>query len=80
MTNPTEIPLLRNQIDDERHTGLTKPSRIMVDKVTTVPRATMGERIGVVSDTTMLALSGNLVVFLGVTWRRRLGARDPSWR
>ncbi len=38
----------------------------MVDKVTTIPRAKLDQRIGAVSDTTMLALSRALVVFIGV--------------
>jgi len=65
-SDPTEIPLLRIPIEAELHTGLTKPSSIMVEKVTTISRAKLGERIGVVSDTTMLALSRTLIVFLGI--------------
>jgi mRNA interferase MazF len=38
----------------------------MVDKLTTMPRSTLGERIGAVSDTDMLSLSRSLVVFLGL--------------
>ncbi len=65
-TDPLEIPLLRIRLDDEPATGLTRPSSIMVDKLTTMPRAKLGEQIGEISDTTMLALSRNLVVFLGI--------------
>lgn len=60
----TDIPLLR--IPLEPGTGLSRPSSIMVDKVTTVPRAKLGERIGAVSDTTLLALSRALIVFSGI--------------
>jgi mRNA interferase MazF len=38
----------------------------MVDKVTTMPRSKLGEHIGAVTDTDMLALSRALVVFLGL--------------
>jgi mRNA interferase MazF len=38
----------------------------MLDKVTTMPRSKLGERIGQVSDTDMVALSRSLVVFLGL--------------
>jgi mRNA interferase MazF len=38
----------------------------MLDKVTTMPRSKLGERIGKVSDTAMLELSRRLVVFLGL--------------
>lgn len=65
-SDPTEIPLLRIRLDSEPGTGLTRASSIMVDKLTTVPRSKLGERVGVVSDTGMLALSRALVVFLGI--------------
>lgn len=61
----TEIPLLRIPLDGPG-TGLTQPSRIMVDKLTTMPRSKLGERIGEVSDIEMLALSRAIVVFLGI--------------
>lgn len=41
----------------------------MVDKVTTMPRAKLGERIGRVADTDMVALSRNIFVFLGLAVR-----------
>lgn len=65
-SDPTELPLLRIPLDPRSRTGLTQPSSIMVDKVTTMPRSKLGEHIGQVSDTEMLALSRSLVVFLGL--------------
>jgi mRNA interferase MazF len=38
----------------------------MVDKLTTMPRSRLGQHIGGVSDTDMLALGRALVVFLGL--------------
>ena len=38
----------------------------MVDKVTTVPRSKLGERVGHLSDDDMIRLSRALVVFLGL--------------
>ena len=64
--DPTEIPLLRIPLDPEAGTGLTQPSKIMVDKLTTMPRSKLGEQVGEVRDTDMLALSRALVVFLGL--------------
>ena len=46
--------------------GLAEASRIMLDKVTTMPRAKLGDRIGSVSGTDMATLSRSLVVFLGL--------------
>jgi mRNA interferase MazF len=65
-SDPTEIPLLRVPLDPDDSNGLDAPSSIMLEKVTTMPRSKLGERIGKVSDTDMLALSRGLVVFLGL--------------
>lgn len=66
-SDATEIPLLRIPLLPGSDTGLSQPSRIMVDKLTTMPRSKLGEQIGAVSDTDMLALSRSLVVFLGLS-------------
>lgn len=63
-TDATGIPLLRIPLGTGL--GLDRPSSLMVDKLTTMTRAKLGERIGAVSDTEMLALSRSLVVFLGL--------------
>ena len=65
-SDPTEIPLLRVPLDPDDSNGLDAPSSIMLDKITTMPRSKLGERIGKVSDADMLALSRGLVVFLGI--------------
>lgn len=64
-SDPTEIPLLRIPVGPGE-TGLSQASSLMVDKLTTMPRDKLGERVGSVSDTSMLALSRALVVFLGI--------------
>jgi mRNA interferase MazF len=64
-SDPTEIPLLRVPLDPNDSNGLDAPSSVMLDKVTTMPRSKLGERIGKVSDADMLALSRGLLVFLG---------------
>jgi mRNA interferase MazF len=65
-SDPTEIPLLRVPLNASRAAGLSQPSSIMIDKLTTMPRSKLGERIGRVSDTDMLVLARGLVVFLGL--------------
>jgi mRNA interferase MazF len=65
-SDPTDIPLLRIALDPTDNNGLAAPSRIMLDKLTTMPRSKLGERIGRVSDMDMAALSRGLVVFLGL--------------
>ena len=64
-SDPTEIPLLRVPLDPDDSNGLCARSSIMLDKVTTMPRSKLGERIGRVSDAEMVALSRGLLVFLG---------------
>lgn len=65
-SDPAEIPLLRIPLDPNDSNGLDAPSSIMLDKITTMPRSKIGERIGKVSGADMLALSRGLVVFLGL--------------
>ena len=68
-TDTVDVPLLRIQLEPDSDNGLSTPSRIMVDKATTMPRAKLGERIGRLSDTDMVALSRSLFVFLGLAVR-----------
>jgi mRNA interferase MazF len=65
-TNPVEAPLLRLPIDPSDENGLDQPSQLMVDKVTTVPRSSLGERLGRLRDDELVALNRSLVVFLGL--------------
>jgi mRNA interferase MazF len=65
-SDPTEIPLLRIRVGPVPSGALTQPSNIMVDKLSTVPRSKLGQHIGTVSDTDMLALTRALAVFLGM--------------
>jgi mRNA interferase MazF len=65
-TDPTDAPLFRLLIDPDEGNGLDAPSRIMVDKVTTVRRSRLGARVGVLDDASILRLNRALVVFLGI--------------
>ncbi len=65
-TDPTDAPLFRLLIEPDQGNGLGGPSRIMVDKVTTVRRARLGAKVGVLGDTSVLRLNRALVVFLGI--------------
>ena len=55
-TDPTEAPLFRLRIDPDEVNGLREPCSLMVDKITTVPRSKLGERIGRLSDEEMIRL------------------------
>lgn len=65
-TNPVEAPLLRLQVDASEGNGLERPSQLMVDKVTTVPRSSLGERLGKLRDDELVALNRSLIVVLGL--------------
>lgn len=65
-TSPVEAPLLRLPIDPSEENGLDQPSQLMVDKVTTVPRSSLGDRLGKLRDDEFVALNRSLLVFLGL--------------
>jgi mRNA interferase MazF len=65
-TNPVEAPLTRLVVEPLPSTGLDGPSRLMVDKVTTMPRATLRGHLGRLSDEDPVRLDRALLVFLGL--------------
>jgi mRNA interferase MazF len=62
----TDAPLLRLMVKPSPLTGLAQDSQIMVDKLTTVRRANLGQRIGRIDSATMVAVEQSLAVFLGL--------------
>lgn len=71
-TNPVDAPLIRIPIDPTDDNKLEEPSSLMVDKVTTLPRTSLGDRLGRLRDEELLQLNRSLIVFLG------LAAAPPS--
>ena len=65
-TDATEAPLIRVLIEPDDVNGLREPSRLMVDKLTTVPRSKVGQRMGRLADEDMVRLTRAMVVFLGL--------------
>ena len=65
-TDPTEAPLLRMLVEPTDRNGLSVASRLMIDKVTTVPKARLGKRIGKLHDEDIVRLNRALTVFLGL--------------
>ncbi|MFZ0396277.1 MAG: type II toxin-antitoxin system PemK/MazF family toxin [Terracidiphilus sp.] len=61
-----DTPLFRIGIGPGRGTGLEKPSQVMVDKPTTVPRTKIGTPIGRAAPETMDAIDEAMRHFLGV--------------
>lgn len=65
-TDPTEAPLFRLELAPDAVNGLRTPCRIMVDKITTVPRANLGLLVGQLGQEDMLRLNRATVAFLGI--------------
>lgn len=65
-TNPIAAPLFRLLVMPSERNGLTEPSSLMVDKLTTVPKAKLGRRIGSLDDEDIVRLNQATMVFLGL--------------
>lgn len=70
-TDPTEAPLFRIPVEPTEHNGLHRASRLMVDKITTVTRSKLGERIGRLGDEDIVRLNQAVLVFLGLAGSSR---------
>lgn len=68
-TDPTEAPLIRLPVEPDDRNGLRVPCSLMVDKITTVPRSKLGERVGGLTDEDMVRLGRAIVVFFGLAGR-----------
>lgn len=65
-TDPTEAPLFRLLIQPRAANGLRAASRLMVDKITTVPKTKIGTLVGCLADEDILRLNRAVLVFLGI--------------
>lgn len=65
-TDRAEAPLFRLEVTPTVENGLSDPSRLMADKLTTVPRGKLRKVVGRLSDTDMLRLNRAMMVFLGL--------------
>ena len=65
-TDPSDLPVFRVLVEPTTENGLRAVSRLMVDKVTTVPKSRLGKCIGRLVDEDLLRLNRSLLVFLGL--------------
>ena len=65
-TDPTDAPLFRLPVEPNEGNGLRTPSRLMMDKITTVPKEKLGSRIGRLDDEDLLRVNRAMMVFLGL--------------
>jgi mRNA interferase MazF len=73
-TDPTEAPLIR-LVEPNQRNGLRSACRLMLDKITTVPRTKIGALVGRLDDEDMMRLNQTMTVFLGIAASRPVGRR-----
>jgi len=65
-TDPTDAPLFRLLVEPNESNGLRAACRLIVDKITTVPKSKIGARVGRLTDEDMVRLNRAVLVFLGI--------------
>jgi len=77
-TDETDAPLFHLPVEPTDYSGLRVACRLMVDKITTIPKSKAGARIGRLDDEDILRLNRAITVFLGLaapTKSERLATR-----
>ena len=75
-TDETEAPLFRLPVVPNERNGLRTVCRLMVDKITTVPKSKIGSHVGRLDDKDVLRLNQAILVFLGLATSPRT-TREP---
>ena len=65
-TNAADVPLVRPGVVPTDTNGLKSPCRLMVDKISMMPRARLSMRIGRLGDSDIAELNRAMLVFLGL--------------
>ena len=66
-TDPTPAPTFRIPVPPTTRSGLRTACRVMVDKVTAVPRKRLRQRIGSLTSSELKSLNAAIFVFLGLS-------------
>ncbi|GLS21521.1 putative endoribonuclease MazF [Labrys miyagiensis] len=72
-TDPTDAPLFRLVVEQNERNGLRAACRLMVDKITTVPKAKLGTQVGRLDEEDIVRLNQAMTVFLGMAVSPRSG-------
>jgi mRNA interferase MazF len=75
-TDETDAPLFRLPVEPSERNGLRSPCRLMVDKLTTVPKSKIGSQVGRLDDEDVLRLNQAAIVFLGLAVSTRAGRKE----
>jgi mRNA interferase MazF len=65
-SDQTDAPLMRMLVEPSPRNGLQSASRLMIDKISTVPKERLGKRLGKLNDGDVIRLNRSLIVFLGL--------------
>ncbi len=74
-SDDTDAPLSRLPVEPNDRNGLRVARRLMVDKITTIPKTKAGRRIGRLDDEDVLRLNRAVLVFLGLAVSSRATRR-----
>lgn len=66
LTSSRADVLPRVLVEPTDSNGLTRASRIMIDKITSVRRDRLGQMIGALTDAQMVVVNRSMLVFLGI--------------
>ena len=77
-TDPTDAPLFRLPVEPSEGNGLRAVCRLLVDKITTVPKAKIGARVGRLADEDMVRLNRAVLVFLGIAAPTNTEQLEPA--
>ena len=77
-TDPTDAPLFRLSVEPDERNGLRAPSRLMVDKITTVPKSKIRSRLGRLDDAELVRINRAVAVFLGLGAPAKSSASRPT--
>ncbi len=72
-TDETDAPLFRLLVQSNQRNGLRTSCRLMVDKITTVPKLKVGALVGRLDDSDILRLNQAMLVFLGLAGSPKAG-------
>lgn len=79
-TDETDAPLFRLPVEPNDRNGLRIACRLMVDKITTVPKSKLGMQIGHLNEEDILRLNQAVMVFLGLAGSPRERREAPTDR
>ena len=74
-TDVTDAPLFRLAVQPNERNGLRSACRMMVDKITTIPKSKVGVQAGKLDDEDILRLNQAMLVFLGLAASPRLSQK-----